>query len=541
MDGQRNRNGRMSSGTGGGGLVMQTQSEIQQLATLFRQVQQNLATQGVDSSPENMATYLLQALVQSRTPPEPHGPSYYSQIPSRQCATDQSSASIYHPKPSIAADVPERLSRMLEHVYKARGLQMPGKAPKEIVTDDRERQKAFVETEMDPKQMQMDVDEGPEREEEDPDKIIDRMAKARRRNREAQQRFRNRRREKLSGMESDYQALCDTRTKIEEENIALEERAHYLSRIIIMREIILHSLTCDAPEKDSLLFKLMGGMNFEKASVAAPEFEGEKSKPEETSQQPTEPVEQVEEERPGPSSSGHDIFEIARSLDEPESFFLYWREWQIEIKHALTEYEQFKSNEMKEELIRKFDNMVKIWAVNSRLYPNNFKVMMAEHSLPDEEGASRWKEVAKRVFETMPEEKVQLLNDYWERFISKMSDYNERRIEVAEKLARHQELIKESDPNNYCMQTMSNNHLMLGYLTGSLNYLSEKTWITNVRLSSGWNASIGEWNSCICNALAAPYPPNWVAICKEIAELGKAGGILGDQQSLNDNNSSLMP
>ncbi len=548
--------GRGGLGVGGGESGPHSESDIHlsqlhQLAKMLRVTQETLIKRGVDPSPENMAAYLLQALVQSSTPLQEQQQQQhdYDMELVHQNETDPE-PTVYYPIPSKAEDVPERLSRMLEEVYRARGLPLPLSKPGEAMAKRRRRTTDVTEHE----NMQIDmrwaaekvvVQDGPEimkvqddsekvKVQDDTDKIIDRIAKARVRNREAQQRFRNRRREKIVGMETDYTVLRDMCRRIEEDNLALEQKAHYLSRIIIMREIILHSLSCEPPEKDSMLYRILGETGFGRTGESTPKNDGKESSSEEEEEgQREEPIEEVMEERPGSSGNLDEIYRIAHSLDDPESFFLYWREWQIEIKHSLAEYDQFKNNETREDVIRKFDKMVKIWAVNSRLYPNNFKVMVADHSMPEEQGSMRWRDIARRVFETMTEDKVQLLNEYWDKFMAKMSDYYSRRVDVAEKLANHQDSIKDHNPDKYCLKNMSNNHLLLGYLIGSLNYLSEKTWITNVRLSSGWTVAIGEWNSCICNALAAPYPPNWVAICKEIVDIGKSTNIVKKNDDMN--------
>lgn len=532
MNGRGNGRGRGRSGTDGGQSAPQSESDIDpaqllQLTNMLKETQENLRRQGVDPTPENMAVYLLQALLQPCAPQQQQQQADfdYEMEPEDQNEREPE-PDVYYPIPSKAKDVPERLFSMLEDVYRARGLPFPPIVSEGALAKRRRTSAALNTSILEQDNMRMGFQRPPDKVRvlDNPDRMIDRIAKARIRNREAQQRFRNRRREKIVGMETDYTDLCEMCRKTEEDNIALEQRAHYLSRIIVMREIILHSLTGEPPEEGSMLRSILGDTEFGKASAYTPEEDGKKNGSEGTDQT-EEPIEEVMEERPG-SSGSDEIYRIARSLDDPESFFLYWREWQIEIKHTLAEYEQFKNNETREEMIRKFDKMVKIWAVNSRLYPNNFKVMVAEHSISEEEGGMRWRDIARRVFETMSEDKVQLLNEYWEKFMAKMTDYYSRRVDVEQKLAHQQDLIKDHNPDNYCLKDMSNNHLLLGYLTGTLNYLSEKTWITNVRLSSGWNVAIGEWNSCICNALAAPYPPNWVAITKEIVEIGKSMNVI---------------
>jgi hypothetical protein len=352
----------------------------------------------------------------------------------------------------------------------------------------------------------------------------DRKAVARRKNREAQQRFRDRRRQMQHSMEAEFYRQWDAFDEMQETNFLLIERAHSMAVNVVIAESMLLACGGDPPDVHSLLARTMSREAFDsmlkQASVSRRPFKLEKS-----AISGIEPLKRaalgyIERAKKLPLYPAmQDLFDTAFRLQDAESLFLYYREWQIEMKYLLQRIEKKFSPELEAQILEKLNNMAKLWLVNTRLYPENFKQLMHKYSVPDSKAGSKWVDIARDIRAKVSDEQLEKLGEFWTTYVMDVETINTTKdTELRELHTIAEALEKNADPDLYCMKSMSASHLSLGALLHDMICTQEALWTKAVQVAGKLSQVIGPMNVCLCHVLSSPHPPNWVAITSELVK-----------------------
>ena len=350
----------------------------------------------------------------------------------------------------------------------------------------------------------------------------DRKAVARRKNREAQQRFRDRRRQMQHSMEAEFYRQWDAFDEMQETNLLLLERAHSMAVNVVIAESMLLACGGDPPDIHSLLARTMSREEFDtmlqQANASRKSFKLEKHAISGIEPLKRAAVGFIERAKKLPLYPAmQDLFDTAFRLQDAESLFLYYREWQIEMKYLLQRLEKKSSPEVEAEILEKLNTMAKIWLINTRLYPENFKQVMHKYSVPDSKAGSKWVDIAHDIRAKVSDEQLEELRDFWTTYVKDVETINTTK--ETELIALHNiaaALEKNADPDLYCMKDMSTSHLSLGALLHDMVCTQEALWTKAVQVSGKLSHAIGPMNVCLCHVLSSPHPPNWVAIANKL-------------------------
>eukprot|EP00890_Picochlorum_soloecismus_P000840 jgi/Picsp_1/1757/NSC_05229-R1_hypothetical protein CHLNCDRAFT_136809 [Chlorella variabilis] len=366
---------------------------------------------------------------------------------------------------------------------------------------------------------------------DDVDKEAARLEHSRRKNREAQQRFRDKRKQMLIDMEKEYDDICIVCDNMEISNDTLREHSDFLSRDLVVCELMLMSLERKPPAKDSILAQIL-------TDKEVKEIEKNTTRVEQTGT-PGEPVsgshrssDQAEEVTPEEvPDEVQEMRKIAKSLDSPDAFQLYWREWQVELKHLLQVHLEDGDESSLRDIRNKFDKMVKVWTYNTRLYPNIFKIVTSKMTLNDNEKTELWRELAVEIMKSTPEANVKQLYRFWKKYLSKMDLLKGYREKADLSLAQLEHSHSKVSPENYSFYNLGRYHIETAALAYEVNQIAEKTWRYSLRLCTAWALAIGEANIALCHAKTQPNMPNWIMISRDMIDIAvKNGTILVDDE-----------
>lgn len=371
---------------------------------------------------------------------------------------------------------------------------------------------------------------------DDMDKEAARLEHSRRKNREAQQRFRDKRKQMLVDMEKNYDEICIECDNMNIANDALRSRCHFLSRDLVVRELMLMTLEHKPPAKDSLLAQVLSEnelKEIEKNSMRAVKHTSALGEPVSGSNKSSDQAEEV-----APETVADEVQEmrrIAKSLDTPDTFLLYWREWQVELKHLLHVYLEDKDESSLQDIKTIFDKMVKIWTYNTRFYPNVFKIVTLKMTLKDDIRTELWQELAVEIMRSTPEANVNQLYKFWMKYLSKMDILRGYKEKAESALAQLEDSYAKLSPENYSLYKFGRYQIETAALAYELNQIAEKTWRYSLRLCTAWALAIGETNIALCHAKTEPNMPNWILITKSMIDIAvKNGTILVDEEEEED-------
>jgi len=469
---------------------------------------------------------------------------------------------VLRPVPSPAAAVPQRLSMLVERVMSDRRCMMSTALPKvagdgidmlvnsaQLLNSNEaagvamrqgtapsEMQRIFANTsqaQYNHKVLNSDEDEGHYG--DDVDKEAARLEHSRRKNREAQQRFRDKRKQMLIDMEKKYDEICEACDTMENSNDALRERNHFLSRDLVVRELMLMTLEHKPPAKDSLLAQVLTEKEMEELEKNSTQVNHMVSlgEPVSGSNRSSDQAEEVAPEKV--PVEVQEMRKIAKSLDTPDTFQLYWREWQVELKHLLQVYLEDRDEAALQDIRTKFDKMVKVWTYNTRLYPSIFKIVTSKMTLQDNEKTGLWRELAVEIMKSTPEANVNQLYKFWKKYLSKMDLLKGYRERAVSSLAQLEQLYSNLSAETYSLHDFGRYHFETAALGYELNQIAEKTWRYSLRLCTAWALAIGEINIALCHAKTEPNMPNWILISRDMIDIAiKNGTILVDEENEED-------
>lgn len=296
----------------------------------------------------------------------------------------------------------------------------------------------------------------------------------RRKNREAQQRFRERRKANMQAAMARWETLANEIDELESENFVLQGRIGMLEKVLIVRDAFVDAL-----------------LPYERPK----EEDDEKS---------------VDESCGINIGKDDELYSVAVKLNTPELYTLYLCRWQAELKHLfLWAKEDGYTEDWKTQIQDHFRKMSKIWSFNVELYGQNFpKVLLG---LLPEAGSKHepWKDVAKTLFDCLDIEAVKNLNECWKTYTSKLTVLDEdwkRQLEnLLEAVSRYDQV---------------------GESIARLEECNNNRWKASVELGGNWLECLGDYNSALCNVDSLPFVPDWISITKFVIFLALERGLL---------------
>lgn len=340
----------------------------------------------------------------------------------------------------------------------------------------------------------------------------------RKRNREAQKRFRDRQKRMKSDLESEYIMLCDTADQLEEANIELEHKLYLEMKTVAVSEIILLAFKNQALETNSILNFVLTEKQKERVTMKGKESEAAVGP---DCQSPPEELNTVFNVDISPGLK--QIYQKAYQIKEPSSLYLYYREWQIESKHLHSRSENQKGSTASEELmVSRMNELYKVWMINLLLYPDNFDRVFADNSAPAEQAEGLWSFISDELYKSMEEAQIQSLHKEFRKY-SEESDICDHDIKKAwEKLAEIEETFNTAPKS---MREASAIHLNLCAQSRICDALVRKSWNNAIDFASRFMESIGHRNAFMCNILASPYTVDWIAITEIVLNKAQSNGI----------------
>ena len=340
----------------------------------------------------------------------------------------------------------------------------------------------------------------------------------RKRNREAQKRFRDRQKRLKNDLESEYTVLCDIADQLEEANIGLEHKLYLEMKTVAVSEIILLAFKHQALETNSILNFVL--TENQKESVAKKGKESQDAVGPDC-QSPPEELDTVSVVDMSPELQ--QIYQKAYQIKEPSSLYMYYREWQIESKHLHSRSENQKGSAGSEEImVSRMNDLYKVWMINLLLYPDNFDRVFADNAAPAEQAEGLWSFISDKLYEGMEEAQIQSLHKEFSTY-SKDFDNCDHEIKKAwEKLAEIEDTFNTAPKS---MREASAIHLKLCAQSRICDTLVRKSWNNAIDFASRFMESIGHRNAFMCNTLASPYPVDWISITERVIEKAQSNGI----------------
>jgi hypothetical protein len=303
----------------------------------------------------------------------------------------------------------------------------------------------------------------------------------RRKNREAQQRFRERKRANLQAALERWESMADELDKLESENLALQGRIGMLERVLFVRNTFVDALSrypvVPEPAKSSV----------DKVDT--------------------------QEGKSDPKDKDEELYSVAVKLNTPELYTLYLCRWQAELKHLFLWAKEDGPLSLKDEtwttqIQDHFHKMTKIWSFNVELYGQNFPQVLL--GLLPEAGSKEepWEDVAKTLLDCLDVETITKLNTSWQSFLQKMTMMDEEWKSQLEKLLR------------------ASNYDQVAESTCRLEKCSNDRWKACVELGVDWLECLGDYNSALCNVESLPFVPDWLGITNFVIFLAKGRGLL---------------
>lgn len=307
----------------------------------------------------------------------------------------------------------------------------------------------------------------------------------RRKNREAQQRFRERKRANLQAALERWDSMADELDRLESENLALQGRIGMLERVLFVRNAFVDALS---------RYKKPANSSVDKVTVDGQE--GNSGHP-----SPKNKDEELDNE----------LYSVAVKLNTPELYTLYLCRWQAELKHLFLwakEDGPSSSKDWTTQIQDHFHKMTKIWSFNVELYGQNFPQVLL--GLLPEAGSREepWEDVAKTLLDCLNVETITKLNTSWQSFLQKMT------------------MIDEEWKTQRAKLLGASNYDQVAESTCRLEKCSNDRWKACIELGVDWLECLGDYNSALCNVESLPFVPDWLGITNFVVLLAKGRGLL---------------
>lgn len=339
----------------------------------------------------------------------------------------------------------------------------------------------------------------------------------RKRNREAQKRFRDRQKRIRNSLESEYFDLCQTADLLEEENIALEQRLYLEMKNIIVSEIILLAFEGKYLNGKSILSRVLPEIREEKRGQKHSEEEEDGiaqnclALTQVTGASDEKSLEKVINRKLSPDVER--IYNEAYDLPDPDSLYLYYREWQIEAKHLYARSSQREDSEADQLMIGKMDELYRVWLVNLYLYPDVFTKVLSDHLVPAEQSERLWSFVAEMLYKNMKKEQIQRLQKEYKQYLDDSARCDQDIQRAWRKLAEIEQNFKVASRTT---RGGSMWHLKVVSQATACKSLAQKSWDNVTGFACRFMESIGHRNAFLCNTFASPYAVDWIDITKRL-------------------------
>lgn len=339
------------------------------------------------------------------------------------------------------------------------------------------------------------------------------------RNREAQKRFRDRQKRKKIDLESEFNTLNDTADQIEEENIKLEQRLSLVMRTVAVSEAILLAFEGQIIRSNSILDVIL---------------------PNRERTEPARNGEEVDNMLPKPSPSKHlekrisrdispdllKIYQKASEMKSPDSLYLYYREWQIESKHLHSRSKNQKDLVSEELMINRMNELYQVWSINLWLYPDNFTRVFADNYPPSEKAEKLWDFLSEELCKCLKTEQLEKLQKGYHDYCASSNTYEKDINEAWNKLRK---IKLASDEAVKTLRRASAMNLTVVSQAQICDSLVKSRWNNAVDFANKWVESVGPRNAFLCNTFASPHTVDWIAISKRLLDMAQNQGVLADK------------
>lgn len=415
--------------------------------------------------------------------------------------------------------------------------------------------------------------------EETPEKL----EQTRKRNREAQHRFRERQRAMAIEAQNKWESLADDIEALESENHVLEGRMELLGRLISVRDAFLLDLVpsknsiknpgADLPVQQDQKAASQGDVCSDAAPAivitAATEPRGaavmtqdhNRTSIGERSLHPvnvphpkdfdmgiglnaeapkhsTGSEASIEQVRPTerPEYTHCEDRACALALDTPEKYASYYRQWQVDTRFEL-EYakESGMTSVAVHHVEQMFQKMLRIWSFNVEVYEENFRWMVQRMLPPDGEQLMRWRKIAEIVLKRLEMKSLVELRKRFKEYVLEMEEIDRQRHRWAGGIRT---ILSASAHKPASWASAAEKHIDVGECAANLECLSKRELNAVKQLALTWATTLGDFNAAVCNMEAEPYIPNWVAISSQIVEMALERGLLKNYDDSNDREST---
>jgi hypothetical protein len=342
----------------------------------------------------------------------------------------------------------------------------------------------------------------------------------RKRNREAQKRFRDRQKRKKNDLELEYLGLCHAADQLEEANIALEQRLYLEMKTVAVSEVILLAFEGQVIESSSILNFVLPEEEKQRCIGDGKEVENGTA---ELQGLPSVPKNLESFVSQDISPELKSVYQKAYQIKNPDSLYLYYREWQIESQHLHSR--SGKDNKSEELMISRMNELYQVWMINLLLYPDNFAKVFADNYPPPDQANKLWMFISGELYKRMEKKQILKLHREFEKYRI-VADRVEKEIcEAWKKLA---ELEKAFDGAVKTMRGASAIHLRMVSQAQTCESLAKQSWNDAVEFAPKWVECIGNLNAFLCNTFASPYTVDWITLTKLLLEMAKSDGVVVD-------------
>ena len=342
----------------------------------------------------------------------------------------------------------------------------------------------------------------------------------RKRNREAQKRFRDRQKRKKNDLESEFLGLCHAADQLEEANIALEQRLYLEMKTVAVSEVILLAFEGQVIESNSILNFVLSEEEKKRCMGDGKEVENGTA---ELQRLPSAPKELESFVSHDISPELKRIYQKAYQIKNPDSLYLYYREWQIESQHLHSRSE--KDNTSEELMVSRMNELYQVWMINLLLYPDNFARVFADNYPPPDQADKLWMFISGELYKSMEKKQILNLQKEFKKY-KIVADRVEKEVDEAWK--KLEELGKAFDGAVTTMRGASAIHLRMVSQAQTCESLAKQSWNNAVDFAPKWVACIGNRNAFLCNTFASPYTVDWITMSKMLLDMAKSDGVVVD-------------